>query len=171
MVEVLGGEMIYSYKGSTYPEYLRNGNAVGHIKEIALQFCKGKGLDIGGFYGWSLPGSIPINICDNILDYDAYKIPNKELLDYVFSSHCLEHLSDPVKALEYWIEHIKSGGVLFLYLPHPDMSYWLPQNNKKHLHSWQPKEMAQIFEDIGLQDVLYSERDMYWSFSCLGFKR
>ena len=90
--------MIYSYKGDNYPEYIRNGNAVEHIEVIAKQFCKGKGLDIGGFYGWTLPGAIPINIADNILDYDAYKLPDYKELDYIFSSHCLEHLSDPIKA-------------------------------------------------------------------------
>jgi len=163
--------MIYTYKGKTYPEYIKTGNAVGHIAEIAKQFCKGKGLDIGGFYEFTFPGAIPINIADDILNFDAYKLPDHSNLDYIISSHCLEHLPDPIKALEYWIEHIKSGGVLFLYLPHPTMEYWLPQNNKKHLHSWRPKEMAQILKDIGLQDVLYSGRDMYWSFSCVGFKR
>jgi SAM-dependent methyltransferase len=163
--------MIYTYKGKCYPEYLRNGNAVGNISEIALQFCKGKGLDVGGFSTWSLPGSIPINITDDILKYDAYKLPDYSELDYIFSSHCLEHLSNPIKALEYWVDHIKSGGTLFLYLPHPEMEYWLPQNNKKHLHSWQPAEMAQILKDIGLQDVLHSERDMYWSYAAVGFKR
>lgn len=163
--------MIYKYKGKIYPEYIRTGNAVEHIKGVAKAFCKGKGLDIGGFYEWTLPGAVPINIVDKILDYDAYKLPNYSQLDYVFSSHCLEHLVDPIKALEYWIEHLKEGGVLFLYLPHPEMEYWLPQNNRKHLHSWSPQEMAKIFEDIGLQNVLYSERDLYWSFSVVGFKK
>jgi len=69
-----------------------------------------------------LPGAIPINIADDILDYDAYKLPDYKELDYIFSSHCLEHLHDPVKALEYWKEHIRKDGTLFLYLPHPDMA-------------------------------------------------
>ena len=163
--------MIYEYKGKTYPEYLKNGNAVGHIQLIAQQFCKGQGLDIGGFYNWTLPGAIPINIADKILDYDAYKLPDHKELDYIFSSHCLEHLQDPIKALELWVSHIKSGGVLFLYLPHPSMAYWLPQNNKKHLHSWKPKEMHGILKDIGLQNVISSGRDLYWSFCAVGFKR
>lgn len=163
--------MIFSYKGKVYPEYIRTGNAVGHIQEIAQQFCKGKGLDVGGFYRWSLPGAIPINIADRILEYDAYKLPDYKDLDYIFSSHCLEHLENPIKALDYWIEHLKSGGVLFLYLPHPEMEYWLPQNNKKHLHIWYPEQMVQIFKDVGLHDVLHSERDMYWSFTVVGFKR
>jgi len=163
--------MVYNYKGSIYPEYLKNGNAVGHIEQIASQFCKGKGLDIGGFYGWTLPGAIPINIADKILDYDAYNLPAHSELDYIFSSHCLEHLTDPIKALEYWIDHLMSGGTLFLYLPHPDMAYWRPENNRKHLHMWQPSEMADIFNALGLENVINSERDMYWSYSVVGFKK
>lgn len=140
------------------------------MAEIAKQFCQGKGLDIGGFYGWTLPGSIPINIADSILDFDAYKLPEYNELDYIFSSHCLEHLPDPIKAIIYWREHIRQGGVLFLYLPHPDMSYWRPENNTKHLHMWWPKDMSELVEQCGFRDVIYSERDMFWSFTVVGWK-
>lgn len=163
--------MMYEYKGRFYPDYLKNGDAVGHIKKIAEHFCVGKGLDIGGFYKWSLPGAIPINISDKILKYDAYKLPKYDELDYIFSSHCLEHLENPIHALEYWKTKLRSGGVMFLYLPHPDMEYWLPQNNKKHLHSWHPCDMVKIMEDIGYKDILFSERDMYWSFTVMGVNK
>ena len=91
------------------------------------------------------------------------------MYDYIFSSHCLEHLRDPVSALENWKSHIKDGGVLFLYLPHPDMEYWLPQNNRKHLHSWYPEDISKIMEDLGYDNVIHSERDMFWSFSVVGY--
>ena len=163
--------MIFEYKGDTYPEYIRNGNAVNHIAPIAQHFCKGKGLDIGGFYQWTFPGAIPINIVDQILDYDAYSLPDYNDLDYIISSHCLEHLADPIKALEYWGTKLKSGGTLFLYLPHPDMVYWKPENNRKHLHMWYPKDMANILVSLDFQNVIHSERDMYWSFTAIGFTK
>jgi SAM-dependent methyltransferase len=162
--------MIFEYKGKLYPEYIRNGNAVVHIEKIAKEFCQGKGLDIGGFYGWTLPGAIPINIADNILDYDAYKLPDYDQLDYIFSSHCLEHLTDPIKALEYWKTKLKDGGVLYLYLPHPSMDYWLPQNNRKHLHMWHPRDLAKVVQDLGFKRTICSGRDMYWSYSVVGIK-
>jgi SAM-dependent methyltransferase len=165
--------MIYTYKNKVYPTYIKTGNAVNCIEPIAKQFCKGRGLDVGGYYGWTLPGSIPINIIDKAMPYDAFNLPmdSNKPWDYIFSSHCLEHLVDPIKALEYWISLLRPEGVLYLFLPHPDMEYWLPQNNRKHLHSWYPFEMAKILADIGLLNVLHSDRDMYWSFSALGFKR
>jgi SAM-dependent methyltransferase len=88
--------------------------------------------------------------------------------DYVFSSHCLEHLVDPVKALEHWKTRLKKGGVLFLYLPHPDMKYWLPQNCRKHLHSWAPEVMAELVRDLGFENVIHSQRDIAFGFTVIG---
>lgn len=158
--------VLYSYKGKTYPEYLKFGNACQFITPVALHFCKGEGLDIGAGR-WPLPGAKPINIANG---YNGMALPPPyRKYDYIFSSHCLEHLPNPVKAIEYWKDNLKPGGVLFLYLPHPEMEYWLPQNNRKHFHSWYPKDMAKILEDLGYRDVLYSERDMAWSFAVVGF--
>jgi len=47
-------------------------------------------------------------------------------LDYIFSSHCLEHISNWEKELENWYKKIRSGGLLFLYLPHPECEIWHP---------------------------------------------
>lgn len=89
--------------------------------------------------------------------------------DFIFSSHCLEHLDNPVAALEHWKTRLKPGGVLFLYLPSPQMEYWRPQHCRKHLHQWQPVDMAQLVSDLGFVDVIHSERDLFWSFAVVGF--
>jgi len=156
--------VIFEYRGNLYPEYIKHGNACQFVTPFALQFCKGRGLDIGAGE-WPLPGARPIDQ----YDFHAMNLPDM-LYDYVFSSHCLEHLNDPVAALEHWKSRLCSGGVLFLYLPHPDMEYWLPQNNRKHLHSWQPKDMARLVEDLGFMNVIHSERDLAWSFAVVGVK-
>lgn len=157
-------DKIYEYKGKLYPFFLKTGNAMSYIERAAVQFCKGKGLDIGSSY-WPLPGSTAIDMDDVA---DAYNLPDRDL-DFIFSSHCLEHLENPVAALEIWREHLKPGGCLFLYLPHPDMEYWLPQNNRKHLHAWRPEDLAKIVSDLGYTDVIHSERDIYWSFTVIAF--
>lgn len=156
---------LFHYKGKLYPEYIREGNAQEFIHPAAKRICNGRGLDIGGG-AWPLPGSI---LVENDGCYSANNLPPGGPWDYIFSSHCLEHLTDPIRSLEYWRENIRPGGVLFLYLPHPDMEYWLPQNNRKHLHTWSPEEMAKILSDIGFYNVIHSQRDSYWSFSCVGF--
>jgi len=159
--------MIFEYKGKVYPECIRNGNANKFIEPFAKEFCKGKGLDIGGFGDWIFPDAKAINITIDD-EYDAYNLPD-EKYDFIFSSHCLEHLNNYIEALEYWKTKLKKDGVLFLYLPHPDMEYWLPQNNRKHLHSFSPIEIAGAMVDLGFEDLIWSERDLYWSFAVIGF--
>jgi SAM-dependent methyltransferase len=156
--------MIFEYRGGTYPEYLKHGNACQFIAPTAAKFCQGVGLDVGSGR-WPLPGATPVELKDG---GDAMELPHGQF-DYVFSSHCLEHLPNPVAALEHWKSRIKPSGVLFLYLPHPDMEYWRPQHCRKHLHAWHPYEMAQILRDLGFSDVIHGERDLAWSFATVGF--
>jgi SAM-dependent methyltransferase len=157
--------MIFEYKDNLYPEYLKQGNAAQYIQPIAAKFCIGTGLDIG-CGDWPLAWAMPIELRRGS---NAMALPEGEF-DYVFSSHCLEHLPNTVSALKHWKDRIKSGGVLFLYLPHPDMEYWLPQNCEKHLHSWTPAQMVKLVKDLGFVNVLNSERDMAYGYSVVGFK-
>lgn len=159
---------LYSYKGKLYPDYLKSGNAMRFIEPVAREFCKGYGIDIGSGNN-PLPGAIDWDLNDGLSAYNIAIPDVDEKYSYIFSSHCLEHLKDPIGVLEYWKTMLR--GVLFLYLPHPDMEYWLPQNNRKHLHSWYPEDMEKILVDIGYQDVLVSERDMAWSFAAVGYVR
>ncbi len=157
-------EMLYEYDGALYPEYLKHGNAMQFIAPTALQFCKGRGLDIGAGR-WPLPGAEPI---ERAFVHNAQMLPEGEF-DYIFSSHCLEHLGDPVSALEHWKTRLRPSGVLFLYLPSYDMPYWRPSRCRKHLHSWWPAQMVVILQDLGFVDVIHSERDLAWSFAVVGF--
>jgi SAM-dependent methyltransferase len=157
----------FSYKKKIYPNYIKKGNACSFIIPFAQNFCKGRGLDIGGYLDWTFPGATPINVTIDD-DYDAYNLPKKKY-DYIFSSHTLEHLPLYVKALEYWKSRLKKDGVLFLYLPHPDMEYWNPQNNRKHYHLFDPIRLVKVLSDLGYSNILSSERDLYWSFSIVAF--
>lgn len=157
--------MIFEYRGALYPEYVKTGNACRFITPTAMEFCKGYGVDVGAG-PWPFPGAIPVELRDG---GDAMNLPEGPF-DYVFSSHCLEHLANPVAALEHWIGKLKSGGALFVYLPHPDMVYWRPQHCRKHLHQWHPPDMATIFRDLGLVNVIHGERDLAWGFATVGFK-
>lgn len=156
--------MIFEYRGNLYPEYLKRGNAARFIAPTAAQFCVGRGLDVGAG-AWPLDGAVPVELKDG---GDAMDVPQGPW-DYVFSSHCLEHLVNPVAAIEHWKTRLRPGGVLFLYLPHPDMEYWRPQNCRKHLHLFRPSDVAKMLEDIGFRDVIHGERDLAWSFSVVGF--
>jgi len=157
---------LFRYRGELYPDYLKRGNAMRFIAPTALQFCKGRGFDVG-CGRWPLPGAMPVDLAN---DVDAYHLPDGDDVDFIFSSHCLEHLDNPVRAIEGWRKRLRGGGVLFLYLPHPDMAYWRPQNCRKHLHLFYPKDVAEMLRDLGFVDVIHGERDLAWSFAVVGFE-
>lgn len=159
--------LIYEYRGALYPSYLKTGNACQHIAATARHFCRGSGLDIGAGK-WPLQGALAVDAAQGD---DVLSLPVMEGgWDYVFSSHCLEHLPDYVAALEHWRERLRPGGVLFLYLPSPQMTYWLPQHCKRHRSVFHPADTAQLLRDLGFVDVIFSERDLAWSFAVCGFK-
>ena len=159
-----GSGVIFEYRGDLYPDYLKTGNACRFIAATAQQFCKGVGLDVGSGK-WPLPSAIPIDLANG---GDAMALPRGQY-PFVFSSHCLEHLPNPIAALEHWKTRIIPGGVLFLYLPHPSMKYWLPQHCRKHLHSWFPDQVEEMLVDLGFVSVIHGERDLAWSFAVVGF--
>jgi SAM-dependent methyltransferase len=155
---------IFEYRGALYPSYLKHGNAQRFIEPIAKQFCRGIGLDIGAG-DWPLKGARPIDLKNG---GDAMALPEGKW-DYIFSSHCLEHLPNPVAAIEHWTTRLRAGGVLFLYLPHHSQKYWRPQNCRKHLHLFHPEDVADMLRDLGFVNVLHSERDLAWSFAVVGW--
>lgn len=155
---------LFQYRGRLYPDYLRRGNGMQFVAPFAAHFCRGRGLDIGAGR-WPLPGAEPIDISAG---GSADALPAGDW-DFIFSSHCLEHLVNPVAALEHWKTRLRRGGTLLLYLPHPDMEYWRPQHCRKHLHLFYPRDMAQMLTDLGFMDVIHGERDLMWSFACVGW--
>lgn len=166
-------EKLFTYAGTRYPDYLKRGNAMQFVEPFARRFCVGKGVDVG-CGEWPLAGAIPVELKHGL---DAYKLPREcTELDYVFSSHCLEHLTDPFTALEHWRDRLKrpeqvvEPGVIFLYLPHPDMRYWRPEHCRKHRHLFHPEDVVAMLRALGFKDILCSERDLAWSFAVVGHR-
>lgn len=133
------------FKGKYYPLFQASGFASRFAFPFAKEVCKGVGFDIGcAKIEWAFPNSIPID--KSFGDgWSAMKLPDM-MVDYIFSSHCLEHLPNWCDALDYWLSKIKSCGVLFLYLPHRSQEYWLPFNNRKHVHYFDEEILKKYFE-------------------------
>lgn len=157
------------YENMTYPKFQSEGNASQFAIPFAKHFCKGNGLDVGcNRIEWAFPGAVPIDISFGN-GFDAYRLPDGEF-DYVYSSHCLEHLDDWVGALEYWISKLKDGGVLFLYLPDASQKYWRPWHNRKHKHCFTQDILMMYFKDVGLKNIFVSGVDLNNSFIIVGEK-
>jgi len=83
------------------------------------KFCQGRGLDIG--YG----GDLLAQNCKGweIEQGDAQYLKGlrDRVFDFVYSSHTLEHMVDPVVSLQNWWRVVKPGGFMILYIPHRDL--------------------------------------------------
>ena len=161
-----------SWDFNIYPKFQSEGFAAKFAFPFAEQVLKGKIVDIGCMRKeWSFPGSIPVDISFND-GFDAFNLPTGEF-DGIFSSHCLEHLTDWVGALDYWSTRMKGGGVLFLYLPNMDLQvYWQPANNRKHLHHLTPDILSMYFtsrRDMW-RHVFISDSDLNSSFGVMAEK-
>jgi predicted SAM-dependent methyltransferase len=157
MIEVL------KFKNKNYPLFQTKGFASKYCFPFANEVCVGIGYDIGCMKKeWAFPGAIPIDLTfDN--GYHATNLPDGEV-DYIFSSHCLEHINDWVGALDYWGTKLKKGGVIFLYLPDYSQEYWRPWNNRKHINILTPEYLKNYFEDKNFEKVFVSGVDLNNSF-------
>ena len=179
-------ETIY-FKGETYPKFQAEGFAAKFAFPFAKEICKGVGYDIGcNRLEWALPGARPIDLIfgnkiitlnegREIFDhknYHALNLPGsqEENVDYIFSSHCLEHLDNWVIALDYWYSKLKIDGILFLYLPDHSQIYWRPLHNRKHIHSFTREIIYSYFYDKGLKNIFISGIDLNNSFMIFGEK-
>ena len=114
----------------------------------------GRVLDIGGTgdslgrYRASLPEITHLtvldhNTCsfeglDNMILGDASTLPNEQW-DCVYSSHCLEHIDHPDRALAEWWDVVRPGGYLVTIVPSwytYEREVWPPRFNTDHRTSW-----------------------------------
>lgn len=143
-----------------------------------LARLSGKGIDIGAGV-W--PVRPDVQSFDQVHGDANYITRHVEAAgyDYVFSSHCLEHMRDPDHALQEWWKLVKPGGSMLLVVPDEDLyeqGYWPSLFNKDHKftftiskqQSWSPVsrnllDMARALPgaeliSIRVQDAGYDRR-------------
>ena len=160
---------LIKFKEKSYPKFQSIGNASQFAIRYAKHFCKGIGVDVGCMKKeWAFPGVIPVDLAfDN--SYHALNLPQKKL-DYIFSSHCLEHITNWVEVLEYWHVCLRPGGVLFLYLPTYKQEYWRPWYNKKHMAVFRPKIIKDWMKSKKFKNIFVGKQDLNYSFMVVGEK-
>lgn len=86
---------------------------------LEWSIVKGEGIDIGCGPDPVTPNAARFDLEDG----DANKITNtiKRQFDFVYASHCLEHMHDPESALAEWWQLVKVGGHLFFMVPDEDL--------------------------------------------------
>ncbi|MBJ2151021.1 class I SAM-dependent methyltransferase [Paracoccus sp. IB05] len=92
------------------------------------KYFRGNGVDIGGapdplaLYTEFFPLMTSVRTWD-LNDGDAQFMAGvaDDSFDFVFSSHCLEHLNDPLEGLQNWVRVTKPGGYVIFALPEEDL--------------------------------------------------
>ena len=143
-------EIYQHYEGETKKSHERR------LREGFFEkYCQGEGLDIG--YGSDLivPGCSGWDFRNGDAQYLADI--DDESFDFVYSSHCLEHMYDVRISLKNWFRVVRPGGFLLLAIPHRDLyekknalpSRWAPEH--KHMFligKSEPPDTLDIMEEI-----------------------
>lgn len=67
-------------------------------------------------------GDFPSKLVNIVADGD--NLPFKDnSLDYVISSHVLEHFFDPIQTIKEWLRVVHPGGYVFFIVPHKERTY------------------------------------------------
>lgn len=142
------------------------------VWEVA-PYLRGKGLDIGAGSFKVLPHAISVdNGTDNAMfgiqfrpdvridTAEDMSLFGSQSVQWVYSSHLLEHLEKPAKALKEWWRVIKPKGLMILYLPHEDLYPKIghPGANVDHKHDLNEQKVIDWMLEIGHWDLERCEK-------------
>lgn len=104
-----------------------------------LQRGGGGGIDIGCGSDPITPSALAFDIHSGDANTIKQHLPEGKQFDFVFSSHCLEHMFDPIACLQDWWSLVKSGGSMILVVPDEDLyeqGYFPSFFNSDHKHTF-----------------------------------
>jgi SAM-dependent methyltransferase len=86
---------------------------------VEIQAIQGSGIDIGCGLDPVTPNARRFDIEHGDANIVSQYV--KEQFDFVYSSHCLEHMQDPRKTILDWWKLVKPRGYLFVVVPDEDL--------------------------------------------------
>ena len=107
-----------------------------HADVVRRYLCE-PGVEIGAFKS-PIPGIKPIYVDrfaefaneKTLADYygDACDLPFEDsTLNYVASSHLIEHAANPLAALQEWYRVLRHGGIIYMVVPHRQRTFDHPR--------------------------------------------
>ena len=129
------------------------GKESAKIRHLTTHYTMGRGLDVGCGSEKIWPSAIGLDsgkqwgkpVADLTGDGSDLSLFADSSLDYVFSSHFLEHTVDFRGTLQEWWRVIKVGGYLAMYLPHKQFypNCGQPGANADHKWDFMPDDIIQ----------------------------
>lgn len=139
------------------------------IKHVIVPYTRGHGLDLGAGPWKAWPHFVSVDNHDEWSGLDWRPDIESDCtdlsmfadggLDFVFSSHLLEHLDNTAAALREWFRIIKTGGHLVLYLPHKEFYPNIGEDgaNPDHKHDFLPGNIIEIMSMVGGWDLVEAQ--------------
>lgn len=147
-------------------------------------WLSGDGIDVGCGNNPVSPNMYPDIV--SVIKYDtmfgskdASYLPEvgDETLDFVHSSHCLEHLPDPYVALTSWLRVLKRKGFIVCTVPDETLyehGFWPSRFNGDHKVSFTLSDTPKIPTAVNVYTLLNNFEDILLHRVCLiqdGFDR
>lgn len=139
-------------------------------KEFFDKYLSGKVIDIGAGKDLVTPYAERFDLEDGDANVITQFRP-KNSYDAVHSSHCLEHMHNPLSALKEWWEIIKPGGHLVVVVPDEDLyeqGIWPSVFNTDHKNtfrlrktdSWSPvsHDIEELVKQLPNATIISAER-------------
>jgi SAM-dependent methyltransferase len=134
---------------------------------LEASVLRGDGIDIGCGTDPVFPHVTRFDLAQGDANHVSRYIDRQ--FDFVYASHCLEHMVDPRLALAQWWGLVKPGGVLFVIVPDEDLyeqGFWPSRFNADHKwtftiakhSSWSPVsinlfDLARTLPDGEIMDI------------------
>ena len=142
------------------------------------KYFSGKIIDIGAGEDLVCDGAEKFDQDDGDANHIT-RYRNMNTYDTVHSSHCLEHMYEPEKALLEWWKIIKPGGYLVLVVPDEDLyeqGYWPSHFNRDHKatftisnkKSWSPVSfnILELVSSLPNSKIISAEiQDKYYEYN------
>ncbi|WPF88252.1 methyltransferase domain-containing protein [Cyanobacterium aponinum AL20118] len=98
--------------------------------------------------------------CQYVAEASNLEFIRNSSYDFVLSSHCIEHLANPIQGLSEWIRVLKENGLLVLVVPHKDgtFDHRRPVTSLEHLiqdfdNQIDESDMTHLEEILRLHDL------------------
>jgi SAM-dependent methyltransferase len=105
-------------------------------------------------YYYSKKGRVIIN--------DAVNITNvqNEVYEFCFSSHCLEHIANPLKAISEWLRIVKKDGYIIIIVPEKNMCFDHKRNYTEFTRLLTQYEKNVGEDDLSTLDEILANHDL-----------